>query len=332
VFTHIRKIQGLLAVAGALAASGAVAAERTWTVQGTELRITSPCAKTISIEPASGLAGQVQVEATSAHPEEIDQLAVSGGSVASISKTGQNCWNPAPHVEIGNVHIGVSSDPTLALTVRVPAGMALAIKEGGIGEYHIGAVGGSLHLDLTGSGSVDAEEAKDFNLSISGSGDARLGSVGGRLDGRISGSGSLTVAKAVLSSTDLKITGSGDVTIDEGTLGALTLAVHGSGDVKGPAATGVHYEGTGSGKLFLRSVSAASVSVKVSGNGDVSLGDGTIGTLTVLSSGSSDIRVAASVTDADLTVRGSGDVTVDRVTGQLNRVEKGSGTIKIHNR
>jgi hypothetical protein len=329
VFDHIRLFRRLMTTAFLLAATGSVAAERNWTVQGADLRVTTACAKSVSIEPSSSLKGQITVEARADHQEEIDNLNVSGGSTAVIGRNHESCWMPGPNMQIGSVHIGVSEPETLELTVKVPQGIAIAVKEGGSAEYRIGDVGGPLRLELHGSGSVEAESAKELNLAISGSGDAHIVSLTGKLDGKISGSGSLQVQKAVLSSTDLTINGSGDAQIDEGDLGNLTLTLHGSGDFSGPAAGNVKYESSGSATLKLRSVKAATASLKVSGNGDVAIEGGSIGSLVISSTGSADLKVYADVTDGDVTVRGSGDVKLHKVSGNLARSERGSGHISV---
>lgn len=332
MFDHIRLIRRLLTTALLVAATGSVAAERDWTVQGGELRVDTPCAKSVSIEPSSSLKGQITVEARADHQEEIENLSVAGGATALVSRAHEGCWMPGPNMQIGNLHIGVSERDTLEITIKVPQGIAIAVKEGGSGDYRIGDVGGTLRLDLHGSGSVDAESAKDLALTVSGSGDAHVATVSGKLDGKISGSGSLAVQKAMLSSTTLTITGSGDARVDEGDLGALTLVLHGSGDFSGPAAGSVKYESSGSATLALRSVKAASVSLKVSGNGDVSINDGAIESLLISSTGSADLRVDAEVKDADVTVRGSGDVKLRKVSGNLLRNEHGSGHITVGGR
>lgn len=329
MFDHIRLFRRLMTTAVLLAATGSVAAERNWTVQGADLRVTTACAKSVSIEPSSSLKGQVTVEARADHQEEIDNLNITGGSTALIGRTHESCWMPGPNMQIGNIHIGVSEPSTLELTVKVPQGIAIAVKEGGTAEYRIGDVGGPLRLELHGSGSISAESAKELNLAISGSGDARVTSVTGKLEGKISGSGSLAVQKANVASTDMTISGSGDATVDEGDLGALTLTLHGSGDFSGPSAGNVKYDSSGSATLKLRSVKASTVSLKISGNGDAAIDDGSIGSLLISSTGSANLRVFADITDADVTVRGSGDVKLHKVSGNLTRNERGSGHISV---
>jgi len=329
VFDHYKVIRRVMTSIVLLAATGAAASENNWTVPGDELRVSTPCAKSVTIEPSASLKSKVEVVARADHQQEIDNLSISGGGSALITRASDSCWFPGPNVQIGGVHLGLSEEPTLQLTVRVPQNVAIAVKEGGSADYRIGDVGGSLRLELNGSGSVDAASAKELNLTISGSGDAHIDQVVGHIEGKISGSGNLRVGKAAVPSTNMTISGSGDSEIDQGEIGTVTVTLHGSGKFTGPAAGDVKVESSGSADFSLQSVKAASASVKVSGNGDVELGEGAIGSLLVASTGSANVRVRAVAANADLSVRGSGDIEVRKVTGTLSRSEHGSGRITI---
>lgn len=330
MFDHIKLFRRILTTAVLLAATGSVAAERNWTADGTELRVASPCAKRITIEPSASLQGKIEVSGHADHQQEIDQVTVTGGSTATITRKDDSCWTPGNNIRVGNVHIGISERPTLELTVKVPQAINISIREGASGDYRIGAVDGTLKLDLHGSGSVEAENAKELTLALTGSGDAHIDQVAGRIEGKISGSGDLDIAKATVASTSLTITGSGGAEIRNGDIGAVTVYLHGSGKFSGPAATGdLKVESSGSSSFSLHSVTAANAYARVSGNGDIDLGDGTIGSLVVSSTGSADVRIDAVVTDADLSEHGSGDMELRKVTGKLSRSEHGSGKIRV---
>ena len=268
--------------------------EKSWTVDGTALAVASPCAKTVTIEPSPDLVGKVEVSATAKHQGEIDQLDIAGGATASIRVHEHQCKGGGPHISFHLFRLGIDTGPSLELTVKVPAGMAIDIKEGKSTDYQIGSVGGPLTLDLSGSGDVSAEDAKNPVVHLSGSGDAQLDKVSGTLEGRLSGSGDLSVGRADLASADLATSGSGDISVDGGDFTALT--------------------------------------VRLSGSGDLSLGEGKIGSLTIVSSGSSNAHVEAGVADADLSAGGSSDIDVHEVTGQLKQARHGSATIKIGER
>lgn len=263
--------------------------EKTWTVDGTALAMNSPCAKSVSIEPSSDLSGKVEVAAKARRSSEIDQLDVAGGSTAAIGA--RKCGGGMPHISFSLFTLGIDSGPSLEITVKVPAGTAIDIREAKSTDYRIGSVGGVLTADLSGSGDLSAEEATDPVLRLSGSGDAKFDKVTGKLQGRLSGSGDLSIGRADLASADLTVSGSGDVKVDEGDFSTLT--------------------------------------VRLSGSGDLKVGDGRIGSLTLVSSGSANAHLASVVADADLSAGGSSDIDVNEVTGQLKQVRHGSATIKI---
>jgi hypothetical protein len=267
------------------------AREKTWTVDGDSLALASPCAKTVTIEPSSDLAGKVEIAATAKRQSELDQLDIAGGAIAAIAVQGGQCRGKGPHLSFSFLRLGIESGPSLAITVKVPAGMAIDIKESKSTEYDIGAVGGRLALDLSGNGDVSVEDAKDPVVRLSGSGDVQFDRVSGKLAGRLSGSGDLSIERAEISDADLAISGSGDFSVDGGDFAALAI--------------------------------------RLSGSGDASVGEGKIGSLTVVSSGSGDVQIDAVVADADLSAGGSSDVAVHEVTGQIKQVRHGSATIKI---
>jgi hypothetical protein len=260
-------------------------------VDGTALAVASPCAKQVTIEPAATLSGKVEVTATAERQAEIDQLDIAGGATASIGVRGRDCNGAGWRLSFGLFRSGIENGPTLMIAVKVPAGMAIDIKETRSTDYQVGAVGGTLRLDLSGSGDVSAEEAKDLVAKLSGSGDARLERVQGSLEARLSGSGNLSVGRADVSDAALTLSGSGNASVEEGDF--------------------------------------SQVAARLSGSGDLSLGDGKIGTLTLVSSGSADAGIDARVTDADLSVTGSSDVRIREVTGRIKQSRHGSGSIEI---
>lgn len=265
--------------------------EKNWTVDGASLAIVSPCAKSVSIEPSSDLSNSIVVSATAKHQDEIDQLEVTGGAAASIGAHGRQCKGGGPHLSLSLFKLGIDTGPSLEVTVKVPAGMAIDIKESKSTDYDIGAVGGILTLDLSGSGDVSAEDAKDPIVRLSGSGDAEFEKVSGKLEGRLSGSGNLTITRADVTSAELAASGSGDVAVEDGDF--------------------------------------ATLNVRLSGSSSVTLDDGKIGSLTLISSGSSEVRVGAIVADADLSASGSSDIEVHEVTGQIKQAHRGGASIKI---
>jgi hypothetical protein len=334
---------------GWAACSSAQAAERTWSVEGASLRIVSPCARHVTIEPSSELHNRVEIAARAEHVEEIDALSVAGGSVASITLGNKSCAATGPHLAIGGFLLGLfNHSPTLDLTLRVPVGSGLDLHDGGISNYQVGMVGGPLTLALSGSGNLQAGNVLELSANVSGSGDARIDAVNGPIDGRLTGSGSLSVGQATSATTTLMINGSGDVKIIEGAIGNLSATLHGSGKLLAPATNAVkvltsgsgdvalgHVNGpveirlSGSSALTIESIAAPATAIQLSGSSPVRIGAGNIGALTISSSGSSNVTIGATIGDADVNVSGSGDISIAQITGRLNQSHSGSGSIQV---
>ena len=326
------------AIALLVSAPFAQAADRNWTVSGNGLKIATPCAKTVDIQPG-GDAHQIKISASADHVEEIDQLKVAGGDPATIDIGGSRCWLSG---------LLSSERPTLALTIKVPDGAALDIGDGGAAAYTIGAVGGVLHVSLAGSGGMKAANSKELTIALSGSGNATIDSVEGKVTGRLSGAGDLTISRVHAPRTDLDLSGKGTVRLSDGDAGQLTASVHGSGSLTAPAVAGAKLSNSGSGAVAIRSVKGAldaelsgagtlsidsvespSTNIQVTGHSNVKLGGGSIANLTVSSAGASDIAVEASVGDANVSAVGSGGIRLAKVTGHVSQSSTGSAKIAI---
>lgn len=265
-------MKGILcgAVLAGLVSSGAMAAEKSWTVDGNTLSISSPCAKTVAIEP-SDESGKVQVTATG-RQKEIDRLEISGGAIANIGIKQKSCPSNF-HFNFGFLKWGISTDATLELVVRVPHGAAIEIKEANSADYTIGEVDGALSADLSGSGTVAAESVK------------------GKLDGRLSGSGDLSVARAEVGASDFAISGSGDVSVDEGKFDSVSARLSGSGSLS-----------LGEGKI-------GALTVKSSGSSDVDV-DASVGDADLAVSGSGDVRLREATGQVRQSSHGNGSITI----------------------
>jgi hypothetical protein len=322
------------------AASSVQAADKSWTVQGNALKIATPCAKTVEIQPG-GEAHQIKVAATADHGEEIDQLKVAGGDTATIDVGGARCWLSGLLYE----------KPTLALSIKVPDGAALDITDGGVARYTIGAVGGALTLSLGGSGGVKAADAKDLSISLSGSGTSDIGTVDGRLKARIAGSGDLSIAHLHAPAADIALSGSGNLQVADGDAGAVTGSVQGSGNLTLPAASGTHLAASGSGDVTVKSVKgqfeaklsgagnmtieaidASSANLQTSGHTVIKLGSGSIGAFSLSSAGASDIDVEATVNDANISMVGAGEVRIAKLTGHVSQSVTGAGRVVVGSR
>lgn len=260
------------------ATMGAQAAEKNWTVEGEALKISPSCARTVDIQP-SGAGHQVVVAASAEKEGEISQLRVTGGSAATIDIDGSRCYNSGLF----------STRPTLTLTIKVPDGAAIEVKDGGVAHYTIGAVGGILNMSLSGAGGVKAAGAKTLKLDLSGASNVEIGEAG---------------------ETHLRASGAGDVTVHS---------------LKGS----IEARLSGAGSLTVDAVEAASASVNAAGRSDIKFGKGAIGTFDLDSAGASDVVVKAVVNDAKVSLAGAGDVKFAKLTGHLNQSVAGIGKVTV---
>ena len=260
------------------ATMGAQAAERNWTVEGDALKISTSCARTVDIQP-SGAGHQVTIAASADKEGEISPLHVAGGSVATLDINGSSCYSAGLF----------STHPTLTLTIRVPEGAAIEVKDGGITHYSIGAVGGTLNMSLSGAGGLKAVGATTLTLDLSGAGIADIGEAG---------------------EAHLHSSGAGDVTIHR---------------LKG----NIEARSSGAGNLTVDTVEASSVNLRTSGHADIKFGKGSIGNFTLESAGASDVVVNATVGDAKVSVSGAGDVSFAKLTGHLDQSVAGIGKVKV---
>lgn len=124
-------------------------------------------------------------------------------------------------------------------------------------------------VELSGSGSIEAEMLRTDSLtvSISGSGDARIEQIeGDELATRISGSGSLRAAGRVTRQT-ITISGSGDYRADDLVTETCSVTVSGSGhaDLRVAEKLDVVISGAGS----IRYIGSPSIHKVVSGSGRI---------------------------------------------------------------
>jgi len=335
--------QLLGALVATLAATGAAsAAERNWTVEGRSLKIDTPCARTVEIQPASSLSNKVEISAIADNQDEIAPVTAGPeGGAATLQHSGE-CYHPTNQYGISSYH------PTMVITIKVPAGFAIELEDHGAAGYRIGPVGGQLTASMHGSGNIDAVNGRDLRLSLHGSGHAHIGELTGKLEARISGSGGFEVGKLSATASEIALTGSGNVKVDEGnagqvlaslrgsgdmvlpTVGALQVSISGSGNSETDKVTGpVEAKLSGSGDLSVHSLTSEKVALQSSGSAGVKLAAGTIGNLTMESTGHSDIDVGATVGDATVSVRGSGDIRLAKVTGKLMQDRGGSAHVTV---
>ncbi|WP_269143329.1 GIN domain-containing protein [Gluconobacter oxydans] len=81
--------------------------------------------------------------------------------------------------------------------------------------------------------------------------------------------------------------------------------------------------------MHIDSIAAASVNLTAMSSGDIRIGPGDTDVLTVRDYGSADIVLNTRTRDADVTLMGSGDITLQKVSETLKKRPLGSGTISV---
>jgi hypothetical protein len=237
------------------------AAQLTKSLDGTSLELRLSCLNSASIDPQPSLSGKVEIAASARSQEELDRLEFTGGAVAHIEYKGDCIRYKADH------------EPSLVLTIKVPPATPIDLQDSGSGDYHIGAVGAALKLQLSGSGDIEAAQATDLDLRISGSSDVKLD----RLDGPgkidVSGSGDVSIDRGTMPSLAVELRGSGAVEIGDATIETLTASTTGSGDIS--------VDGT-----------VKDATLTTSGSGDITLGKAT-GEVHSHRSGSGEIHIGS---------------------------------------
>ena len=194
------------------------------------------------------------------------------------------------------------------LMINVPDGSRLFVK-----NSHVQLINKSdlseADLKLSGCLSTELGNVENAKIQKSGSGNIEADRIGS-LDLSKSGSGDLEVAS--VGTGNLSVSGSGDIDLGE-VDGTMDIRKSGSGDIEIERMTG-------------------NLSIRKSGSGDIEVDAGSIPRLTIEKSGSGEADVDADVTDAKVTSRGSGDVYLKRVSGQLESSTSGSGDLDIGSR
>jgi Putative auto-transporter adhesin, head GIN domain len=147
------------------------------------------------------------------------------------------------------------------------------------------------------------------------------------MDVRVGGGGAIFGSVGRAASVNLGNSGCGDWTVAD-TPGLLHVGNSGSGDVRAGAAGSADLHGSGSGDMSVRRVENGLTSA-TSGSGDVQAGF-VNGPLHIHIAGSGDFRGhGGQVTDMDVAIAGSGDVTFAGVAQSLNASVAGSGDVTV---
>lgn len=122
--------------------------------------------------------------------------------------------------------------------------------------------------------------------------------------------------------------GRGDLDIDQAS--GLNLNMEGTGNVSVRLVTGrLAVQNFASGDLHIDTLATSTASLTAMSSGDIRIARGNTDVLTVRNYGSADIALSAGARDADITLLGSGDVTLQKVSEMLKERPLGSGTISV---
>ena len=229
---------------------------------GASLSLDGSCMRRVDVQPDASLHGRAMVQATADNQQELDEMLLQSRRAATIGNRPGTCWQPTP-----------SFQPTLDVSVRVPAGFPIDIDASGATRYVIGPVAGPLKIDLSGAADVEAAEASTLAVQLSGSGAISVQQASGpaRLD--MSGHGRIEVGRADMPSLAVSLSGAGELRIDAGQVGNLTLDQSGAGHVQFGATVGdAKVDLSGVGAVHFARVTGR-LDKDVSGVGVVTVGD-----------------------------------------------------------
>ena len=239
------------------------AAESSATLAGARLVIDSPCAREVDVQPDPSLHDQVRVTASAEHVEELDNLLLEGGAAVRLRAKPGNCWRPGLFGEWR---------PTLHLAVRVPPRFAVSIDESSAASYTLGAIDGSLAIDLSGAGDAAAQRVTDLKVDLSGMGHIRVASVTGRAKMELSGAGGVTLDAVSAPSLAADISGAGALEVGKGDIGQAMVESSGVGSVRiGAVVGGAHVDLSGMGSVRFARVTGQ-LDKEMSGLGSVIVG------------------------------------------------------------
>ena len=229
---------------------------------GASLGIETSCARHVVIRGDGALRNRVAMHAVADHQEELDRLRIGSDAVARLGAVPAGCWRP-----------GASFMPTLDLLVRVPPGFALLIDDAGAPDHAIDGVGGPLALQLSGAVRLRDADAAALTATLAGDDAVALGRVGGAARVELTGSGSLDVDEAAMPILALSISGVGEARVARGSIGSVALEDDGHGTIRiGAAINTGSAVVAGAGSITLARVTGP-LARDISGLGTITVGN-----------------------------------------------------------
>jgi hypothetical protein len=220
----------------------------------------------------------------------------------------------------------IEPDGTLHGQMRLSADDLSCLRTTGEGTVAVTTSGCG---DSLGHLRIEVPYGTAVTLVQDGDGAVHVGGTTGRLVANVGGSGDLTVGR--VGPLVLNVTGSGDTTVDAAS-GTVSLNSDASGSIRIREVDGtLQTHQTGSGDLVIGTIHAGPADIVIDSSGDAVIGKGTIAALHARLSGSGDLVVAATATNADLEASGGGDIKIAQVTGNERKSASGGSSISVLN-
>ncbi|MDQ2860943.1 MAG: DUF2807 domain-containing protein [Pseudomonadota bacterium] len=274
-----------------------------------------------------------------------EMLALGALAIAAMAAGGASA---APSVEIRQAVARVTIMPEARSDVVVEvirANPRLPLRIAREGDRVV--VDGGLGMRLRGCGSfLGRPRAMVWGIGAVGFGDMPQIIVHTPADVHVSASGAVFGSVGRAASVELNNSGCGDWTVAD-VAQALRVGVSGSGDIRTGAAGTADLRVSGSGDIFVRRVESGlnaatsgsgdiqtglvngPLRVRVAGSGNVRARGGQVTDMNVSVAGSGDVTFNGVARTLSASVAGSGDVTVSRVTGAVSKQVAGSGDIRV---
>jgi len=203
----------------------------------------------------------------------------------------------------------------------------LDLRIAGSGDVNIGRAS-SGDIAIAGSGDFTALDMQTVTISVAGSGDVDIGNVSGSVSATIAGSGDTKINNI---GGNLTYRGGGSGDLDLGDIsGNAEITIGGSGSVEiGRIDGGLSYTGGGSGGLSAHYVGGTKLSVRTGGSGTTDIQDGDVTELYIKTGGSGSVRYGGQSQSAEVSTRGSANITIRKPSGSLIKEKRGSGKIRI---
>lgn len=204
------------------------------------------------------------------------------------------------------------------INVRQRGDMVVIEGKGTAGDGTVIRLG---HGPISVSGSLVGGVISAGNIVVAGG--------GSRVNITTSDRPSLKATVKVPKGTKLDLSGVFDTATVGDTEGPLQVALQGGGDLNVGSVTDTVLSLQGGGDITIKEVNGNTLTVSLQGSGDVSVEGGKVNALSVTIQGSGGVTFDGHADNANLSVMGSGDIKIARVTNTPVKRCLGSGSINV---